>query len=227
MITNFGFHWYGLIMGIAILVAFEVSKRYALQKKMDVILLESGFWWIVPAGIIGARLYHVIDFWGRYYRFDLLKIFYLWEGGLGIWGGIIGGMIGLMIYLYRFPIRSGMTKWLDICVIGLPLGQAIGRLGNYVNGEIIGRNGEPLFAYEAGLNLLLFLLLWFHIKNKGKDGLIAGIYFIGYGVIRILLENLRPDEVVWIVRGVPVASGVSFLAILLGLYLVKVSRKQS
>ena len=227
MVINFGFHWYGLIIGVAILVAFEVSKRYAVFKKIDVKLLERAFWWVVPMGIVGARLYHVIDYWDRYYRFDLLKIFYLWEGGLGIWGGIIGGMIGLMIYLYRFPIRSGMTKWLDICVIGLPLGQAIGRLGNYVNGEIIGRNGEPLFAYEAGLNLLLFLFLWNFIKNKNMDGMVAGVYFIGYGLIRTLLEYMRPDEIVWKMGGYPTAVWVSLGAILFGLYLVKVSQKQS
>lgn len=222
-----GFHPYGLIIGIAILVSFEISKRCAVFKKVDVKILERAFWWVVPMGIIGARLYHVIDFWEEYYSFDLLKIFYLWEGGLGIWGAVIGGMIGLVIYFRFYILHLTFIRWLDICVIGLPLGQAIGRLGNFVNGEIVGRNGEPLFAYEAGLNLLLFLFLWFLVKNKSRDGGVAGVYFIGYGLIRTSLEFMRPDDIVWRMGGYPTAVLVSLGAMLFGLYLVKVSQKQS
>jgi phosphatidylglycerol:prolipoprotein diacylglycerol transferase len=136
--------------------------------------------WVAIGGVVGARLYHVIHEWA-YYAAHPALIPQVWIGGLGIPGAIAGGVLALFIYtrLNRLPT----ARWLDIFVIALPLGQAVGRLGNFVNQELYGpptdlpwgipiaaahRIGEwtnlnlfpvdttrfhPLFAYEALLSL--------------------------------------------------------------------------
>ena len=86
--------------------------------------------------------------------------------------------------------------------------------------ELWGKNGEPLFAYEGLLNLVLFGVLWKVSTKKHKSGTLSGIYLIGYGVIRTLLENLRPDGTIWKLGGVPMAIIFSAVAILVGGYLI-------
>ncbi|MBU1200413.1 prolipoprotein diacylglyceryl transferase [Patescibacteria group bacterium] len=208
------FHWYGFLIGVAILSALQVSIVYAKRVGIKKELIEKAFWWVLVGGIIGARAYHVVDLWQEYYRFNYLKSLFLWEGGLGIWGAIIGGIVGLLLFC-RLN-KKGFSKLIDIAVIGVPLGQAIGRLGNWVNGELYGKNGEPLFAWEAGLNLLLFIFLWRIGKKEKATGKIAGSYLIGYGLIRILLENLRPEEIIWKWQGVPVAIIFGIFAVFIG-----------
>jgi phosphatidylglycerol:prolipoprotein diacylglycerol transferase len=116
--------------------------------------------------------------------------------------------------------KSKFVDYLDNLIVGVPLAQAIGRVGNYVNGELIGKNGEPLFAYEGILNLTLFVVLWKTSLKKNNRGILSGIYLIGYGVIRILLENLRPENEIWKLGGVPMAIIFGLIAISTGGYLI-------
>lgn len=215
-ILGITFHWYGLLIGLGVVTAIEIVLYRSEKSERE--NLENAIWWVILAGIIGARLYHVIDFWGRYYSTNIIKILYFWEGGLGIWGAIACGVLGLSIYCYFNKLK--FWKYLDVMVIGVPLAQAIGRMGNYVNGELWGKNGEPLFAYEGLLNLVLFGVLWKVSTKKHKSGTLSGIYLIGYGVIRTLLENLRPDGTIWKLGGVPMAIIFSAVAILVGGYLI-------
>jgi phosphatidylglycerol:prolipoprotein diacylglycerol transferase len=202
MFSLFGinFYLYGLILGIGIFAGLEVAI-YKNQKNKGVI--EQAFGWMIIGGLLGARIYHVVDYWDRYYRNNLSKIPAVWEGGLGIWGAIFGSMIALLFFS-RLK-KKNLWHLFDMFSVGAPLAQAIGRLGNFVNGELYGKNGEPLFAYEAILNLILFIYLW-RLPNKQKPrGKIFARYLIGYGIIRILLENLRPEDMIWKVAGIPVA----------------------
>ena len=212
---------YGLLIGVGVWAAIEISlvrKKTQAEKK----LLEKAFPWVVFGGIVGARLYHVIDFWSRYYTYNPLKIFYVWEGGLGIWGAIVGGVIGLL--LFSKVKKINFLELFNSLVIGVPFAQAIGRLGNWVNGELYGKNGELLFVYEAGLNILLGFLL-IYISRPGfrvgaRNDRAGGIYLIGYGVIRIVLENLRPEEIIWRVGGIPMAIIFGVLAIVGGMCII-------
>lgn len=216
MIDIFGLklHGYGLLIGLGVLVAWEVAQRYGKIKEEVIDKLVVG---LVLSGIAGARMYHVIDFW-EYYSKDLIKIFYVWNGGLGIWGGIIGGFI----YIIYFAKKNNTNIWniSDSVTLGLPLAQAIGRVGNFVNGELYGKNGEPLFAWEGGLNIFLFIILFVLNKKTYNKGLVTGFYLIGYGVIRILLENFRPNEIIWRIGGVPTAIWMSFFSIAVGVKLI-------
>jgi phosphatidylglycerol:prolipoprotein diacylglycerol transferase len=220
MFSLFGLsvHLYGLLIGIGIGVAVEVAlarKKSPIDRKN----LERVIVWAVISGITGARVYHVIDFWSRYYSLNPIKIFFVWEGGLGIWGAILGGALGT--YIYCLFKKQDFISTLDDLIVGMPLAQAIGRLGNYVNGELYGENGEPLFFYEAILNLILFGVLWKTSKTTRKPGILTGIYLMGYGVIRILLEGLRPEGIIWRIYGVPTAVLLGVIAILVGVYLYR------
>jgi phosphatidylglycerol:prolipoprotein diacylglycerol transferase len=124
---------------------------------------------------------------------------------------------------------------LDLGAFGLPLAQAIGRWGNFANRELegiatnlpwaitdaAGDRRHPLFLYESLLNLILFLCLLALAKRANvKSGIILASYLIGYGLIRLILEALRPVEIVWVWQGFPVAQIFSLLAIIVGFALL-------
>lgn len=212
------FHLYGLFIGLGVWLGFEAAVK-ACRGSFKRESLEIAFLWIVVPALTGARLYHVIDYWKRYYSHDLIKTFYVWEGGLGIWGGIVGGLMGLGIY--SLIKKRNFIRLADALVVGAPLAQAIGRLGNWANGELYGKNGEPLFAYEAILNLILFNFLWKKASKKSNQGNMTGYYLIGYGIIRILLENLRSEDIIWKIAGIPTAILFGLISVVVGVWLIK------
>ena len=240
-IFGLNFHLYGLLLGLAILAAFQASLWLAKRRGIEVKLIEKLFFFVVIGGIIGARIYHVVDKWGEIYSLNPQSAFYVWNGGLGIWGAVIGGTITASIwylvvnrkrvipakagiYIDGSPIRSGMTgkvsflQLLDVVFFGLPLGQAIGRWGNFFNQELFGwptnwpwgihialnnrpekfidySYFQPAFLYESILNLSLFLLLLFLVRKKTRPaGFLAAAYLVGYGLIRFIMEFIRIDQ---------------------------------
>jgi phosphatidylglycerol---prolipoprotein diacylglyceryl transferase len=140
------FHLYGLIVGVAIVVAISLIEHQYKKLKFP----EDYFWKLITSslifGIIGARLWHVAtDFY--LYENNLKEVFYLWNGGLSIFGGVLGGMVGIFL-VFQFIINPNLKNnhsnfsinhFLDLAVFGLPVGQIIGRLGNYVNQELYGK----------------------------------------------------------------------------------------
>lgn len=215
-IFGINFYWYGLLIGLGIWIAMEIAL--ANRGKINEVVLEKAMSWTVFCGVIGARLYHVADYWSRYYSTNIVKVFSFGDGGLGIWGAVGGGVLGIIIFCYFNKLKS--LDILDKLVVGVPLAQAIGRVGNFINGELLGKNGEPLFAYESVLNLVLFGVLWKISRNEKRSGEVSGVYLIGYGVIRIALENLRPETIIWKIYGVPVAVIFGVVAILAGCFLI-------
>lgn len=224
MLDVFGIelHAYGLLIGIGVYLAWELSHRYGSIKKEVLDRIVPG---LIFYGIVGARAYHVIDLW-EYYSVHVNEVFFVWNGGLGIWGALLGGIIYLSLFAYFKKLN--LRRLLDTVVIGVPFAQAIGRMGNWVNGELWGKNGEPLFAWEAGLNVTLgtILILLAHRRllrldyETRNDGLVGGVYLIGYGVIRVFLENFRPSNIIWKTGGVPMAIVFGIVSIITGLFLV-------
>jgi len=201
---------YGFLIGVGLLLAFVYgayeSKKVDLEQNdlLNMILI------CLPAAIVGARLYYVAFEWGRY-KDDLMSILNLREGGLAIYGGVIGAAIGIFAYCKVKKINIG--KPLDILAIGLLIGQAIGRWGNFVNGEAYGgettlpwamtivKNGmttascvHPTFFYESLWNVIGFCLLFFTRRKKTFEGEIFCRYMIWYGVGRAMIEGLRADS---------------------------------
>jgi len=200
-------HWYGLVIGIAIAIGWSVAER--IEPRVGKIVP-----WIVIGGLIGARAYHVIDLWG-YYQKNPVQILALWNGGLGIWGGILGGIVAVLIY-HSATSRREMWKVLSAIAVVMPLAQAIGRVANGVNGEFVNLIGVwQWWSVEAILDLGLFGILWLALRRNFSSKSKVGIYFVGYGVIRGVLERYR--EVSWEVGYIFVAC-----AIIIGLWLLVV-----
>lgn len=260
MLNIFGvsFHLYGLLVGLGIYVGAWVSAKVAEKEKIDPELVWGSLVWVVVFGLIGARLYHVIDLWS-YYSVNFGEIIAIWNGGIGIYGGLLGGFFGLNVWIYsRFfsnlkenyklqitNYKKELLKILDLAAFGLPIGQAIGRWGNYFNQELYGKptnlpwgifiNPEnrlsdvesfskfhPLFLYESLLNLILFGVMILIYKKSEKinigSGGFLGMYLVGYGLIRLVLEPLRIGN--WVIGNVPMASVFSVVMIVLGITLI-------
>ena len=172
--------------------------------------------WVVIPGVIGARLYHVIDWWW-YYRDHLSLIPAVWTGGLGIFGGIFGGILGLWLWCRRH--QQKLVEWLDFVAVGLPLGQAIGRWGNYFNQELYGLKTDlpwgiyiqaagarfhPLFAYESLWDLVVFAVVSLRLPRfhsgqvrsgpAGRSGDVFALYLGLYSLGRFGLEWLRLES---------------------------------
>lgn len=177
------FHVYGLIIGIAIVTGWSVAERIDSQVNK----IAPG---VIIFGILGARIWHVVDMWS-YYGQNLSQIVMVWNGGLSIWGALIGGGVGLVIANPRFsnsPIEVG--KLLGAIVMALPLAQAIGRLGNAVNGEFVSPVWIfPWWGAEAILDLILFGIIW-SLRGQSYLARIV-IYLLGYGLIRLVLQPYR------------------------------------
>jgi len=180
-------HWYGIIIAAAVLVGALLGTMEARRRGEDVEQGWSMLLLVIVASVVGARIYHVIHEWGPLYSQHPELIPQIWNGGIGIPGAIIGGTIG--IWFYARWNHLNFARWLDIFAPALLLGQAIGRLGNFVNQELYGppttlpwgipidaahRAGTPwdpisfpvdttrfvpLFAYEAILNLIGMAIL--------------------------------------------------------------------
>src|SRR3990172_2844397 len=232
--------WYGIMITSGVIAALIVSHFEARRRGLNTDHVLQLALVIVPLGIIGGRLYHVIDQWDEIYRQDPIRIF--GGAGLGIIGAIIGGAIGLIIYT-RWQKLSPL-QWLDIVAPGVILAQAIGRWGNFFNQELYGyptdlpwaiyidplhraagyENFErfhPLFFYEFLWNLLgaVFLLV---VGRKFQRRLINGdiffLYTIWYSLGRFYLEGLKIG--VWTVGGVPTARWITRIAFVISLVLM-------
>lgn len=213
---------YGIVISVAVILClFALNRLY--PKKIDV-LWDMGSY-VLLFGIAGARIYHVVDY-RQYYLAHPENILRIWNGGLGIWGAVIGGL--LAIYFYSRIKREGFWENTDMISTVLPLGQAVGRWGNFFNSEIYGKptslpwalNGlHPLFFYESLLNFVLFLVLVKISRAKSRNGKITAVYLIGYGLIRFFLEFLRVNP--WTVYGLNVAQMISILSIVFAIFIIK------
>ena len=206
---------YGLMVALGVIAgayaAARLLQRRGLNPEWAVQACTVG----VPLALIGARAYHVLTDWKSYQGrwVDVVKI---WEGGLGIPGGIVGGVLGALIVIRvrRLPLRS----MLDTVAVGFPAGQFIGRLGNWFNQELFGRPTDlpwgleidpehrpreylesgtfhPTFAYEMVWSMLVFGLVW-RTEWRGRlpRGHFLVLYLFLYSAGRLWIEALRVDH---------------------------------
>ena len=206
--------WYGILvtcgMGLSIWLAGREEKRLGLpaDTAVDLALV------VIPFGVLGARVYYVLMSWGEFESAPL-SVFYIWNGGLAIYGGVIGGIAAAWIYARRKNLS--FSKIADMVAPGLLLAQGVGRWGNYFNMEAYGPQiTEPslqffpfgvlipsaagnvwhmaTFFYESLWNLTGFCMLW-GIRKKQKDsGNIFCWYLLIYGSGRFVIEQLRQDS---------------------------------
>ncbi len=202
--------WYAIciVVGMigAVLIMMKRTPLYGISpadKVLDFVL------WVIPVGVVGARLYYCLFEWDRY-KGDPISILYIHQGGLAIHGGLIFGIITAIILVRRW--KQSPLAWLDLAAPGIAIGQAIGRWGNYFNSEAHGTettlpwaievNGQmvhPTFLYESIWCLLLCIGLCIFEKKRKKrfNGQIILLYAIFYSIERFFVEGLRTDSL-WI-----------------------------
>jgi phosphatidylglycerol---prolipoprotein diacylglyceryl transferase len=199
--------WYGIILSTGIMVAIFLAIREAkrLGKNPEYIIDLS--LWCIPAAIIGARLYYVLLEWD-YYNGDIMRMINIREGGLAIHGGLIGAI--LTGYIFTKIKKISFWETADIVAPSIVIGQAIGRWGNFANGEahggptslpwgilVDGIRVHPTFLYESLWNLGVFAILILYRKKKKVDGEIFLLYGILYSVGRFWIEGLRTDSLMF------------------------------
>ena len=225
--------WYGIMLTLGIVAAFMVVYKKAPSRSIDQEKVLDYALWIVPAGVIGARLYYVIFEWENY-KDDIKSIFNIREGGLAIHGALILGITVGIICLIKW--KQKILDWVDFTFMGVVLGQAIGRWGNYFNSEAHGTptdlpwaiycDGEfvhPTFLYESiWCFLLFFFLLWFDRKKAKYRGQITCLYWIIYSIERFFVEGLRTDSLyIGNLRQAQVFSAAAIVAGVAGLLIIK------
>jgi phosphatidylglycerol:prolipoprotein diacylglycerol transferase len=232
-IGPFSIHLYGVMIATGVIATLVVAAIEAKRGGEPLGHLFSMALIVIPLGVIGARLYHVIDQWDYYSQHPASII---GGSGLGIFGAVIGGAIGVIIYTKWKKIST--LRWMDIIAPGLILAQAIGRWGNYFNQELYGYPTDlpwaiyidpahrlpgyenysyfhPLFFYEFIWDLAGFVLLMI-LARKLKNKLFNGDVFLGYliyfGTGRFILEGLKIN--VWTIGGFPTARWISAIAVI-------------
>ncbi len=237
----FQIKWYSFFILLAIIIGgilfYKESSKKGLSNDDIVDIIFYG----VLIGIVGARIYYVL-FNLDYYLKSPLEIIMVWNGGLAIHGGLIATLLFLIFYSKKKNIN--ILLLLDIIVISVIIAQAIGRWGNFFNGEAFGRvislsklenmhlpkfiingmyiNGsyrEPTFLYESILNIIGFIILLVVRKLKNiKTGALTSIYLIWYGLVRIIIEIFRSDSLM--LGPIKIAQLVSLIFIISGIILL-------
>jgi len=237
---------YGLCIAFGVIAAVMISSRRWAARGGDPDDIGTIALWAVPAGVIGARLYHVATDW-KTYRDDWGAAFNITQGGLGIPGGILLGVIVGIIVVKKKGLP--VAPLLDVVAPALPVAQAIGRLGNWFNQELFGRptnlpwglkidlvnrpagyeqyaTFHPTFLYEALWSLgIAALLVWIDRSRKLRPGELFAGYVLGYGIGRLWVEDLRIDHasLIW---GVRVNIWMSAILIVGSLASIVISRRR-
>lgn len=242
--------WYALFIVVGIVLATWLAVWLANQCGLNGDRLLDIAPIIILAAIVGARLYYVILEWDRF-RHDLWGAINVRGGGLTIHGAIILGALVAWLLLRRE--KEGVWPWFDVIVAALPLGQAIGRWGNWANQEAFGTPSNlpwavtidpsrrpagyeqyttfhPTFLYESIFSLLLctaLVLLLLHQERFRwyQPGMAFGLYLVAYGVVRLILESMRTDSLY--IGPLPAAYWLSYALIVVGVVIILFRRRRS
>lgn len=239
--------WYGLIIVAGILLSLSLIIKEAEKRGITEDFVVDTAFWAIPLGIIGARLYYVLFELDVYLK-DPIRIFYVWEGGLAIYGGIIAGLI----VIYQQSKKENISPLLvtDVIAPYVLLAQGIGRWGNFINQEahggevsrqfleklflpdfiieqmnIAGSYYHPTFLYESIWNLIgLGVILFIRKKEKFLlRGEATASYLIWYGVGRFFIEGMRTDSLY--IGSLRVSQILSIVMVIGGLAFIYYQRK--
>lgn len=238
-IGGFSIRWYSILILSGIIIAYLLANKEGKKFKLPKDFIFDLAFWVVIFGIVGARIYYVI-FNFSYYKSDILSIFKVWNGGLAIHGGIIGGLVALIVYCKIRKVNP--FRMMDIVVPSLIIAQAIGRWGNFFNGEAHGPETtllnlqnlhipdfiidgmyldgvyyHPTFLYESIWCLVGFILLLLIRKYYKclKTGQLTCFYLMWYSVGRVFIESLRTDSLM--LGSFKVAQIISIIMFVVGL----------
>lgn len=205
--------WYGLLFASGFLIGYYIGEKMLRSENVKQEWIDSAFFYIIIATVVGARLGHVFFYGWDYYSQNLSEIFKVWHGGLSSHGGTLGIIVAIYVYSKRVSKRP-MLWILDRIVVPTALVAAFIRFGNLMNSEIYGlettlpwgfifeRNGEtvpkhPTQLYEALSYLTAFVVvtyMYWKTKAKYKEGLIFGIFFMFIFGSRFFIEFIKEDQ---------------------------------
>ena len=237
--------WYGLMYIFGFLASY-LLVRYQMKRKdfgVSRLEVENLYFYLILGLVIGARLGYVLFYNLKDYLADPLEIFAIWHGGMSFHGGLIGVLI--VGILFSWKNRKSFWKIADLIIVTAPIGLGLGRIGNFINGELYGRvtqvpwgiifpKGDslprhPSQLYESALEGgVLFLILWFLKDKKLPTGGLLAVFLSVYGVFRFFLEFFRePDPQLGFILG-PFTMGqtLSALMIIGGIVLLFYLRKK-
>lgn len=240
------FRWYGLMYVLGLLAAYVLIKRRAAARHIPLspVQLSDLILYAALGVFLGGRLGYTLFYNSAYYLQHPVKILAVWEGGMSFHGGLIGTCLALCLFCYKkgFPVYPIA----DLAAQAVPIGLGLGRLGNFINGELYGRptdvewcmvfprGGEacrhPSQLYEMALEgVVLFTVLWAIARTPRPPGTVFWSFVAGYGIVRSVVELFRePDAHLGFVLG-PLTMGqlLSIPMILLGLVMLMVTCRTS
>lgn len=223
-------------------MAGYIAKKKLIKNELYQNLFDDYIFYLVIGIIIGGRLGYVFIYNIAYYLNNPFKIFILWEGGMSFHGALIG----IVIATYLFSLKKNISSFylLDLVAVSAPIGIFFGRMSNFINSELYGRetdvfwsvkfllidsiNRHPSQIYEAILEgLLLFIILNFFISTKNKkDGYLSSMFLIFYSIFRFFVEFTRqPDEHVGLlIFNLSMGQMISILTLAIGMILWQFKR---
>lgn len=205
-IGNFVIYWYGVLIAAGVFLASWMFQKNAYRSGYSPELVSKLVFWIIVWGIAGGRFLHVLAQLPYYYRHPL-QILSIRNGGLAVEGAVIAALVFIAVYS---KIRKfNLLEVLDLLAVTVPLGQALGRIGCFLNGCCSGRPTEiftgvsfppfyservhPTQLYYSALSVLLFLFLNAVSKRKLKPGIVFCLYLMGFALIRYIVDIFRGD----------------------------------
>ena len=213
--TIFGIEikFYGIIIALGMLLGIFVAVKNTKFKNLTPDDIYTFALYALPLAIIGARLYYVAY---SGYTYTFAELINIRSGGLAIYGGVIGGAVGAVLFCLIH--KKNFIHLADVAVVSLILGQAIGRWGNFFNQEAFGYEVTNIslqwfpyavfieststwhmatFFYESFFNFIIFATLMILIRRIKIDGIITSLYFVLYGLVRVVVEGFRTDSLWW------------------------------
>ena len=239
-------YWYGILIALGVVLALWFCMRQRTKYGISEDNLLDGVLWGVPLSVIGARIYYVIFYLSEFRNtdgsLDWGRVIAIWDGGLAIYGGVIVAIATCYVLSRVRHFKLGALT--DLVVMGLLIGQTVGRWGNFMNREAFGgettlpwrmelltKAGEavdvhPTFLYESLWNVVGLLLIVFIVsKARRFDGENTWFYFLWYGLGRFWIEGLRTDSLYlfdWTIGGQPirVSQALSLVMVLVSAFML-------
>ncbi len=224
-------HWYGIMIAVGLYAGIQVALRDSPRRGISREALMNVALLAAVLGVAGGRLYYVVQNNPSFFLHHPIQIIAVWQGGMAFFGAIFGGALAMAISAWRWRL----TFWslLDVGAIGMTVGQAFGRIGNIVNGDIVGyrTNGwgfeytnpntfgplntpvQPASLYELLIAVVLFLILWNLRLRVHPEGMLAMIYIVLYSISQFFIFFLRDNVVVF--AGLKQAQVTALVVILL------------